>query len=498
MRNALLCLGTAALIACDEGRSEQSIQQPVAIVDTQADASVAEQAVESAPDAQVTEVRNEDPADPPKEHDGKVRFGIRFDVRAGQKSLHCAQKTPALGLASTTLQLLDARFFVHDVTLVRASGELVPLALYQDKRFQRDNVALLDFADDQGTCLTGDPTVRDVVFGYAPEADDYVGVQFKLGVPEDKNHLNGADAPPPYNAIGMWWSWTGGYKYLRIDVTSEAQPVWYLHLGANGCQGTTMQGIKCTGENVAEVKLQDFKIATDSIVLDLEKLYAESDLSKSTDSLPGCMTSPTDPECGPLANALGLVLGDDRAARPVQTAFRVEKGGNQPRTSQTPAQAGGTKDPYAWPQSDFMRPAALDKANISTSDSGRSHKPDDPRYGKSCMRCHQEHGPGIGRFSAAGTVVLPDGSPAVGTKVEIVRATGDFVTRTLKDVTVLAELAVDKNGNFYTTETLPYASERLTARLRGADGQILGEMLSTKQTGACNTCHDGRMRLTAH
>jgi hypothetical protein len=82
-------------------------------------------------------------------------------------------------------------------------------------------------------CATGDTDTRTVVYGYAPEEADYTSVDFKIGVPPDKNHLDGARAPAPYNASGPWWSWSGGYKYMRIDVSSAEQPIWYFHGGAS-------------------------------------------------------------------------------------------------------------------------------------------------------------------------------------------------------------------------------------------------------------------------
>jgi hypothetical protein len=111
------------------------------------------------------------------------------------------------------------------------------------------------------------------------------------------------------------------------------------------------------------------------------------------------------------------------------------------------------------------------------------------------MRCHQASGPGVGRFSAAGTVVDLNGLPAKGTKVEIFSGTADRPNKTFLDVTRYALLEVDQNGNFFTTEPIPYAQQKLTARILGPDGSVLESMFSTKQTGACNTCHTASFRL---
>lgn len=80
-------------------------------------------------------------------------------------------------------------------------------------------------------------------------------------------------------------------------------------------------------------------------------------------------------------------------------------------------------------------------------------------------------------------------------KVEILAGTPDRANGTFTNVTSYALLDVDMNGNFFTTEALPYDREKLTARVLGADGKPLINMFSTKQTGACNTCHTAGFRI---
>ena len=80
-------------------------------------------------------------------------------------------------------------------------------------------------------------------------------------------------------------------------------------------------------------------------------------------------------------------------------------------------------------------------------------------------------------------------------KVEILAGTPERANNTFTNVTSYALLDVDVNGNFFTTEVLPYDREKLTARVLGPGGEPLITMFSTKQTGACNTCHTAGFRL---
>lgn len=433
--------------------------------------------------------------EPPANRDGMRLYAVRFDLRVGEQPFGCG-KPAKLGVAGVESQLVDARLFVHDVGLTRSSGEKVPLVLHQDERFQRDNVALLDFVDDTGLCNTGSSEQRKVVYGYAPEHADYTGLSFRVGMPAEKNHLDGAIGPPPYNVTGMWWSWSGGYKYVKFELSNAAQSIWYFHGGAAGCSGMSESGFACKARQIGLIELTGWDVNSSLVVLDAEKLYAGTEPSKAADSLPGCMGGEMDTECVPLYAALGVVPWDDTAQRPEQTAFDV-----RPGTPWQPTQSdGATKpklitDPSVWPDPGYVRSPTLERSNISTATRDDSHKQGDPRYGANCMRCHQTNGPGVGQFSAAGTVVDARGLPAKGTKVEIFSGTADRPNKTFLDVVRYALLDVDQNGNFYTTDPIPYAQQKLTARIVGPDGSVLSSMFSTKQTGACNTCHTASFRL---
>jgi uncharacterized repeat protein (TIGR04052 family) len=252
---------------------------------------------------------------------------LKFSPQVGEQALRCDASYPGLGKTGSTVQLLDFKLYVRDVTLVRANGERHPLALDQDDMWQRDTIALLDFEDGTGTCDTGSPEVHGEIVGRVPDYNDYTGLEFKLGLPPELNHLDGATAPAPLNAPGMWWSWKGGYKFMRLDVRTRGNEVFFFHLGASGCTGTVAEGFSCTEDNQALVRVDNFDSSRHQLVLDLAALYADVNLDhvidNETDFISGCMSSATDPECPALFAPLGLSVGEPSQPLPI-TFFRVK------------------------------------------------------------------------------------------------------------------------------------------------------------------------------
>jgi uncharacterized repeat protein (TIGR04052 family) len=453
----------------------------------------ADASFDAASHANVEHKSRPNPNAPPALLNGMKLYTVRFDSRVADEPFACGTKA-VVGSKNTLVEPVDMRFYVHDVTLIRANGERVQLELHQDERYQRENVALLDFVDDTGSCLTGDSDIRNVVHGYAPEQADYTGVAFKLGIPADKNHLDGAHAPAPYNASGMWWSWSGGYKYARIEVKSDAVPLWYFHGGAGDCGGTTVTGFTCKSLQIAKIELPNYDPQASLVVFDAARFYAASDLTVADDT-PGCMGFAPDTQCAPLYNTLGVTPWDDATPGPAQTAFVLETGSALVTSKGVTASDRKTDDPSAWPDPSYLRPSVIDIENVSKTGEAKSHAQGDPRYGVNCMRCHQDHGPGLGKFTAAGTVVDKAGKPGAGVKVEIFSADVTGYNQ-FANLVRHALLDVDSNGNFFTTAPLPTATTEVGARILGANGQPLMGMPFTQQTAACNNCHTGGFRLT--
>ncbi|MDI1477290.1 MbnP family copper-binding protein [Polyangium sp. y55x31] len=252
---------------------------------------------------------------------------LEFAAKVGGEPFACGATFTGLGSTKTTANPLDFRMYVHDVRLVRPDGSEAPIALEQDGRWQRDDIAFLDFEDGTGTCETGSPETRTQIVGDVP-AGEYVGVAFNVGLPPEMNHLDAATAPAPLNIPGMWWSWKGGYKFVRLELRTTANPTYFFHLGSTSCEGSVKDGFSCAASNQAEIRLDGFDPDTKSIVFDIASFYAGSDLDLQidpmTDGVSGCMAFAGDPECPPVFEALGMSFEGQTPGNGEQTAFRVE------------------------------------------------------------------------------------------------------------------------------------------------------------------------------
>ncbi len=240
---------------------------------------------------------------------GEKSFTINFAAQVRDQPLLCDGSYRGIGTSGTTLRLLEFKAYVREVTLVRANGERQPLTLEQDGRWQLDQIAQLDFENATGTC-NGTPDVRTTVTGTAPDFDDYTGLEFKLGIPEELNHLDMAMAQAPLNDPAMFWSWKGGYRFLRLDVRSTGNSSFIFHLGAAGCEGSPADGYTCAAGNQVAFSFPEFDPANQRVVFDLAALFADTDLDHvidgQTDLISGCMSADDDPECPALLSRVGL------------------------------------------------------------------------------------------------------------------------------------------------------------------------------------------------
>lgn len=256
---------------------------------------------------------------------GDRTITVRFAPMFGDQAFSCAAPVDGVGMSKSRVEVRDFRMYVSQVELVTADGTHIPLTLTDDERWQRDGIALLDFEDNSGTCKTGSAATNFEVRGTAP-AGDYKGVAFMVGLSEENNHLDAATAPAPFNAQGMWWSWSGGYKYMKIDMRPAGQEEYFFHLGATGCDGSVAAGFTCQYGNRAEIVLDGFDPDGSEVVVNAGAIFADVDVDKKpdnmTDSLPGCMAFPGDPECVPILGSFGLTyLSDEPAAE--QQVFSV-------------------------------------------------------------------------------------------------------------------------------------------------------------------------------
>lgn len=253
----------------------------------------------------------------------------------------------AAGAQSTAGQLVDTRFYVANVVLLDASGNAVPLLMDDTAPYQSaKGVAQLDFGYNSAatgvTCTTSYNT--RITGKVAPGT--YTGIALTIGVPirsadfsAKLNHVNAADTtvPAPLQVTATNWTWQSGRKFTKIEfrpttpmdkIGAATTTTWNVHLGSTGCSGDpTVAGNEtaCTNPNRVALKFDSFNAATQKIVLDVAQLFKNADLSFEGGGAAGCMSGPTDPECPPIFQALGLDLATGRtlATTPAQTVFAV-------------------------------------------------------------------------------------------------------------------------------------------------------------------------------
>jgi uncharacterized repeat protein (TIGR04052 family) len=252
---------------------------------------------------------------------GSQAVTIQFQAMVGDQVFVCGTSYDNLGVDDSSLQISDFRFYVQDVELRNADGDYVAVEL-DTSNWQTENVALLDFED--GCTDLGNEEMNSVVTGAVPEGT-YDGIRFVMGVPFALNHDNPATASSPLNATAMQWNWQDGYKFLRIDSGTFSMTDWRMHLGSTGCDGDPVAGgtTTCSSPNRVEVDFASFDPANDSVVANFAALVDGAALDENQEDTPvGCMSGPTDSDCAPLFENLGLAFESTPAG--TQQFFSVE------------------------------------------------------------------------------------------------------------------------------------------------------------------------------
>lgn len=253
---------------------------------------------------------------------------LAFAAKVNGTAFACGQSYSSVGTTAATYVGTDFRFYVSDVKLVLTGHhtEEVPVELATDAYQSADGIALLDFETGGTGCQQGSPGTHTALTGVvpaAPEGAAYTGITFTVGIPFAKNHLDVTTATPPLDVPAMYWAWSSGYKFLKADGTVNGQG-FNLHLGSTGCDtmGTT-PATTCSNANSMTITLSGFTPGTSTVVADIGRALATSDLSINTmNTAPGCMSFPGDPECVAIFPNLGLAYGTTPAG--TQTLFSVE------------------------------------------------------------------------------------------------------------------------------------------------------------------------------
>ncbi len=247
---------------------------------------------------------------------GESAVEVQFAARAGSSAFACEMEIAGDG---ATINANDLRFYVHDVRALNAAGEEVQLVLDDDGQWQDSGVALLDF--EAGCSEMGTAETNTSLRGSLPEGE-YSELRFRIGVPEGLNHANAATATAPLNLTSMWWNWSGGYKFFRLEGASSAFAGWRLHLGSTDCSSEMDGTATCENKNVVDVSVPFSDFESGTVVMDLEALLSGSNLGNTEDTAPGCMSGIDDPDCASLFSALGLA--HDGVAAGTQSVFSAE------------------------------------------------------------------------------------------------------------------------------------------------------------------------------
>ena len=208
-----------------------------------------------------------------------------------------------------------ARFYVYDVRLVDSAGSDVAVTLSDDGAWQLSDAGVVMINGENGGSCAGPRGNLEVVGALPPGA--YHGLKFRVGLPEHLNHLLVDALPSPLNQSAMYWSWTSGYRFLRVegfDSKLAGLPGGLLHLGATACalnvSGDPTQGASCTYPNSFEVAFSSFEPETNTVVFDIGTLFKDTDLAVNAGGVVGCMSALDDPECPPIFRKLGLPYGE--------------------------------------------------------------------------------------------------------------------------------------------------------------------------------------------
>lgn len=288
----------------------------------------------------------QDAASSGKDSDAGQSVEVQFAARVGEQPFAC-DRSYQLGTPPSAAKPIEMRVYVHDLALVRASGERVPLVLAKQAPWQGEGVALLDFAKRGGSCTGGTKDTRTKVVGSVPPHDDYTGLHFRIGVPSALNHLNAAKQEPPLNNPDLFWSWQDGHILMQVAWEASNSPYWEFNLSESvqasaageGCQGSDEKGYTCPNSFQPEVELEVFDAAHDTVKLDLAELFRKVDLTNTdyaaSDQLPatkpednagldysiGCHMEQWDAECGELLDALGIDYLRRSASDPEKQRF---------------------------------------------------------------------------------------------------------------------------------------------------------------------------------
>ncbi len=257
---------------------------------------------------------------------------IKFAAQVNGEAFECGKSYPGAGASRKTVTPSDFRLFISEVSVLTNDGRQVPVRLRQDKVWQLDEVALLDFENGRGPCGNGTPATNMSIKGTVPRGT-YNGLRFTIGVPVALNHSDPTTAAAPLSTTAMFWNWQGGYKFIKFDSTAQAAPqardhqgaqhheasaAFAFHLGSTQCAAPQAKpaAARCQQANRVPVELRGSDPRQRKVVIDIGRILESTDVGvNSPNSPPGCMSSLEDPDCHGILQRLGLMPAANREVR---------------------------------------------------------------------------------------------------------------------------------------------------------------------------------------
>ncbi len=245
---------------------------------------------------------------------------IRFTATQGARPIRCGTPLTRVGTTKATTRLRDMRFYVSNVRLVRKNGSSVKVQLHRNDQWNLtradQSVTLIDLEDGKGGC-NGDTRMNAVITGTVPRGT-YTGITYTLGVPLALNHTNPTTTPAPLNLMALSWGWQAGRKFTQVELVKPRAgevtgPDFLVHLGSTGCEGvpTGTNAMTCNAPNRTKVLFRSFNPARQRIALDVAAMTAGIDVTRNLGGAAGCMSGPTDPECGRIFRVAGIDWSSD-------------------------------------------------------------------------------------------------------------------------------------------------------------------------------------------
>jgi hypothetical protein len=177
-----------------------------------------------------------------------TNFELRLNLRSGKEALELGKmyKTPG-GL---DYQVDLVKFYISNVTLVKADGSLLPLPGISLTEFRgqgatmgaghsanSSSVTAAGQMMSDGQMYKAMGTQNTIAFKARVPAGEYWGVRFEVGVPKELNNQDASLQQLPLGVeAGMFWAWNPGYIFYRFEgktmINGKPQP-FLLHMGTD-------------------------------------------------------------------------------------------------------------------------------------------------------------------------------------------------------------------------------------------------------------------------